>query len=289
MKKNIFDLKGGLGNQLFIYFAAAQHAIKQNARTIYFNTSGFENAGTRRKLELTKFDLPVTYEITKINRFVGLHDYFFRAMKFVPSISNALGFKYVEEIGFDDEFLDKKFHRISGYFQSWKYFMEIKESFPSFKLHQKQLSNWAKRTIEDIKKVDPILCHIRTGDYLKLYKEFGILSLDYYREALDLLRSREVNGPVWIITESPESLPSNFSRILDAKILFKPSGISDVDIFSCMQSFRHSVISNSTFAWWAAFSGESKNTVAPKDWFRSMSNPIDLIPPNWHCVDSSWQ
>jgi hypothetical protein len=49
-----------------------------------------------------------------------------------------------------------------------------------------------------------------------------------------------------------------------------------------------SVISNSTFSWWSAKLGNGGPIVAPQSWFKTLPEPLHLIPPDWLRIPSTW-
>jgi hypothetical protein len=64
---------------------------------------------------------------------------------------------------------------------------------------------------------------------------------------------------------------------------FNQSGLSDVEVWDLMRHFSAYIISNSTFAWWAAFLRENQGApvYAPDPWFQGMASPNKLIPEDW--------
>ena len=288
MAGNRFRLQGGLGNQLFIYFAAANYAIANKQEFITFDVSGLGQASTERSFELSKFDLPIKYEVSvsRIPRLVRA--ILTRLNRFLPALSRSLGYFQPTEIGFNAELLKGKYFEISGYFQSWRYPEEVRKVFPQTSLTASPVSNWAESKILAAKSTSPILCHVRRGDFLKLQDTFGVLSYEYYLNAISELRSMGVQGPVWVMTDSPTEISPEFLYKANAELILEPPNTIPTDTFAVMQACNAFILSNSTFSWWAAFSTHASNVVAPEPWFKSMEEPIDLIPATWIRIESSW-
>jgi hypothetical protein len=288
MPRNVFQLKGGLGNQLFIYYAAASYSIRHNIQPISFDISGLNRAQTSRTFELHNFDLPIPYCIIDSDTFsLGMSklEKFANPMRL---LNQKLGYLNLKEIGFEEVILNKSFRSISGYFQSWKYFELVKANFPSHFLRAEGLSDWAKTKIKEATSLNPIACHIRRGDYLDHSRDFGILNDDYFKKCVSKFRNLGALGPVWIFTDSPHLISSSLQKTLDADLVFDQNLNSSVDSFSVMQNCSHHIISNSTYSWWAAYTSKNSCAIVPEPWFRCMKNPIDLIPAHWIREKSEW-
>jgi hypothetical protein len=288
MAGNRFRLQGGLGNQLFIYYAAASYAIANQQDLITFDVSGLGQASTERTLELDKFDLPIKYEISESQIPRLMRAVITRINRVVPTVNRMVGYLQPKEVGFTAALLKGKYFETSGYFQSWRYPDRVKRKFPDHTLKTVPVSDWAKSTISAAKVSNPILCHIRRGDFLKLQDLFGVLNYKYYLDAIDELRSTGVRNPVWVMTDSPTEISPEFLEKAGAELILEPAHTLTTDTFAVMQACNSFIISNSTFSWWAAYASNATNVIAPKPWFKSMAEPIDLIPENWIRIQSSW-
>jgi Glycosyl transferase family 11 len=288
MAGNRFRLQGGLGNQLFIYYAAANYAIVNKQEFITFDAGGLSQAKTERVLELDNFELPIKYEIS-VSRLPRLiRAIFTRINRILPAISRTLGYLQPIDVGFNSALLKGKYFEVSGYFQSWRYPEQVKEAFPDHFLVTKTSSDWAESRISAARDLQPILCHIRRGDFLDLQNSFGVLSYEYYLNAINILRSRGVKGPVWVMTDSPTEISLKFLEEADAELIIEPANTQAAETFAVMQACSSFIISNSTFSWWAAFSSNARNVIAPEPWFKSLEEPMDLIPDNWIRIQSRW-
>ena len=205
-----------------------------------------------------------------------------------PKLLNNLGFFRTNEVGFDGSLLSQEFRDMSGHFQSWRYHEQVCMTFPEHNLRVKRVSKWTAKKIEEVKEKNPILCHLRRGDYLDLEDAFGVLSYEYYKNALHEFRTKGITAPVWIVTDSPELISETFLKEMQAEIMEEPENVTAAEVFCVMQSCNHFIISNSTFSWWAAFTSESSNVVSPKPWFKNLKEPLDLIPDGWLRIDSTW-
>lgn len=288
MAGNRFRLQGGLGNQLFIYYAAASYAIANKQEVITFDVSGLGQANTERTLELDKFDLPIKYEVS-VSRIPRVaRAILTRINRLLPAVNCRIGYLQPTEVGFSAALLKGKYFEVSGYFQSWRYSELVKKTFPSHSLNADVASSWAESRISAAKDSKPILCHIRRGDFLKLQDSFGVLSYEYYLNAINQLRSKGAKGPVWVMSDSPNEISLEFLQNADAELIIEPANTIATDTFAVMQACDSYIISNSTFSWWAAYTSNAKNVIAPKPWFKSMEEPLDLIPENWIRIQSSW-
>ena len=154
-----------------------------------------------------------------------------------------------------------------GYFQSEKYFQDLKKFVkdlfyvPKVKMPERSVS-----------------LHIRRGDYLKFSEIHSILEVDYYRKALSMIQDY---SHVYIFTDSdvPFDLDIPNSTIIQEG--------TDVDHFAMMSSCSHNIIANSTFSWWAAYLNENDNQViAPKQWFgpKGPQGWEDIYCEGWEVV-----
>ena len=64
--------------------------------------------------------------------------------------------------------------------------------------------------------------------------------------------------------------------------------IDDFEELIIMANCNHSIITNSTYHWWAARLNHNTNkiVIAPKTWFFDGSK-IDIVPPDWIRIDSN--
>lgn len=199
--------------------------------------------------------------------------------------SNNHKFKEVE---FPFYYTDHKvddFTDMIGYFQSEKYFenaeQEIRNQF-KFKDFIKELIN---SKIKDGYYPDPNNCtslHIRLGDYVKLREFHPAQPTYYWKEATQATSSDKLI----IFSDDIETAKKMFGE--SDKIVYS----TDTNPFAVlyhMSLCSNNIICNSSFSWWGAWLGETKNQkqktiIAPKVWFgpghRSL-DPKDIIPTRW--------
>jgi len=278
-----FRLQGGLGNQLFIYYAAVAYSIV-HGNEVEFETSALETAQSKRELSLDNFALPV--QCVRVRARMPRTQNVLT--KLLPNLYH--GKKYFEfaETGFNEAFLYNTNENISGYFQSWRYVEMVLSHFPDKPLKVLEPSDWASNLADEARVQKPIACHIRRGDYVSLSSDFGMLDYRFYLTAVKVLRNLGATGPVWIFSDSPDQIDESFVQEVSGIIIREPRNSKPTDVFHVMQSCDSFIISNSTFSWWAAFVSKSSHVIAPNPWFRNLSEPIDLIPADWNKLQSEW-
>jgi hypothetical protein len=123
---------------------------------------------------------------------------------------------------------------------------------------------------------DELVVHIRRGDFVVL----GIAIDDnFYLNSIDrILIENPTIKSVVIVTDDPEYCRKSFQSLAHIKII---SGGDAREDFHHMVASKFLLISQSTFAWWAANIGEKK-VYYPAPWFSESPNIDDLIIPlNW--------
>jgi hypothetical protein len=298
-KQNVeIELVGGLGNQLFGYFAGAYYAEIFNKRLIVDLTQvslGLTNHGS----ELTSFKLSKSYELirSKPRGFARLIKRIFDKLsskfKFIKYFRYKLfGVYQSKEVGFDS-FLEKQseISRIQGYYQTWKYVDNLQELGADISLEIINPSNWFLELQREINEGKPIVIHVRRGDYKTPDSPIGLLSKVYYKNAINLVNSRYQDKNFWIFSDDIDDSQRLMSEFVpkNTRWITPPIGSDPAESLTLMSLSKVLIIANSSFSWWAAKTGAAKELViAPNPWFRKLENPSCLIPDSWTQIKSDW-
>ena len=292
------ELVGGLGNQLFGYFAGAFYAQKFNKLLIVDLTQvslGLTNHGS----ELTSFKLSKSHELIRskprgfarlIKRVFDKLSIKFKSIKYFRY--KLLGVYQSKEVGFDS-FLEKQseISRIQGYYQTWKYVDNLQELETDVSLEIINPSNWFLELQNEINKVKPIAIHVRRGDYKNPDSPVGLLSRSYYQDAIGEVNNKYGNKNFWIFSDDIEDSQKLLYGLIpkSSNWVSPPEGSDPAESLVLMSLSKVIIIANSSFSWWAAKTGVEKELViAPSPWFKTLDSPIYLIPNSWNQIKSSW-
>ena len=292
------ELVGGLGNQLFGYFAGAFYAQKFNKLLIVDLTQvslGLTNHGS----QLTSFKLSKSYELIRskprsfarlIKRIIDKLSIKFKSIKYFRY--KLLGVYQSKEVGFDS-FLEKQseISRIQGYYQTWKYVDNLQELGADISLEIINPSNWFLELQNEINKVKPIAIHVRRGDYKNPDSPVGLLSRSYYQDAIGEVNNKYGNKNFWIFSDDIEDSQKLLYGLIpkSSNWVSPPEGSDPAESLVLMSLSKVIIIANSSFSWWAAKTGVEKELViAPSPWFKTLDSPTYLIPNSWNQIKSSW-
>lgn len=158
---------------------------------------------------------------------------------------------------------------LSGYFQSYKYFLNIEQEI------KKDFTFRKKREELDYEYVS---IHVRRGDYVNLPDCHPLCSESYYYRAK---KSFPSGTKFLLISDDPAwCLEQEIFR--DCKHV---NTYTDIDDLFLMTRAVGNIIANSTFSWWGAYLNvnHNKTVVAPIKWFgiEIGHHVFDLIPPSW--------
>ena len=293
----IVKLKGGLGNQMFQYAMARAVAYRSNL-PLKLDMEYFENGGLHQ-YRLGHFNIiedfateddikqfkpsrkqTIAFAIYKIKeKFSPWYDWRKktvikeRSFLFNPDILKIRGSVYLD-----------------GYWQSEKYFADISHIIRC-EFTIKYEPNSANRQI--LKKIDDtnsVSLHVRRGDYAtnpKTLQMHGVLSLDYYMNALDLISEKIKEPHIFIFSDDIFWVKKNLKSALPLYFVEHNGKGQDYEDLRLMSRCKHHIIANSSFSWWGAWLSENphKIVIAPNQWFSEermkKMGENDIIPKNW--------
>ena len=294
-------LVGGLGNQLFGFFAGKFLEDTQPTK-VRFDISDQLNGLGAHNVSILDLKLDGDFGsyqdwAIKYLPFTILRRIVRKMLRVLRSMTKTDKYYQSTVVGHDNNLLEPQFNKkfISGYFQSSYYFTTLRMKRPEISaIGLRNPSAWFEEMSESVKVDNPIVVHIRRGDYLKFANSYGILSDEYFCEAIRVLREKEPEAnksPIWVFSDSIETIPATMPKLVDlgAVLISPPHGTSDSEVLIVMSLAEKIVISNSTYSWWgASLNTEKKIVIAPTKWYRNMEDPSGLIPKEWVTVTSLW-
>ena len=280
----VVRLVGGLGNQMFQYAAGLSTAEKLET-DLFIDNSWFKKPllnETPRNYELKKFNIE--------NKIISSKEYILKTEGFLRNLfkigNPSLNYYREKSFRYDKDFENIKNNTyIEGYFQSEKYFNDIRgDVIKAFTLKNKA-SLESVKIIDQIKNSNSVSLHVRRGDYVSnknANKFHGLLNEIYYKKAIKIIKQKVDRPQFFIFSDEIEWVGKNFDLPKEATfVTHNKSGIEDMRI---MMECKHNIIANSSFSWWGAWLGDQngKLVVSPNDWFQQKNiNTSDLIPERW--------
>jgi hypothetical protein len=168
--------------------------------------------------------------------------------------------------------------KLRGFFQSYRYLDPVKDQF----------IKWLNfREYPDLYDFTSI--HIRRTDYVTHADNFGSVTLDYVRKAINTLSETKGRHPEKFIVFSDEInwCKENFAHEFPDLTFIFSEGKNEYEELSKMSSCANNIIANSTFSYIAAYANPNpeKVVISPSenDWFgpKSTINVRDLLPKEW--------
>jgi len=283
-----FNLLGGVGNQLFIYFAG-QFFQELTGKKVLYEQVRLSKSDSIHNSNLKDLDIEIPirtsfYARQPIGKVLYLTRKYYALF---PTLSRSVYLS--EKSGFDPDLnLSLNANRVHGYFQSHKYFSALK-SKNNFELFPRNPSKIFLLELKLIDEVRPISIHIRRGDYYKNPK-FGILSKYYYKNAIEIAQNILGSSQIWVFSDDLDSAATILDFIPAKQLKFVSKSLSDSEALVLMSRSAGLIIANSTFSFWGALVGNpSKLVIAPDKWFKALEDPEHLYPESWLSCVSDWE
>jgi hypothetical protein len=304
-KKKVINLIifGGLGNQLFQYFAGqylankADAVLKIDSTFSQFGRSGHSDwVGETTLPGYISPSAPsrsLRYLRSLIKR--RFRDFLGRIIRGEEMKLKVLRQYHSPAPGYDSQLEHLKPPvTLVGYFQTWRYFQALNESGLVPEISMKNPSRWFLDMAGQMSSQGNVLgIHVRRGDYVG-NAGIGTLSVSYYEAAVqELVSSGARWDAVWIFSDDAALVETEFQGFLDGeerRVFVKPPSESHAfESLLLLSRCSSLVIANSTFSWWAATLGNpEKSVVCPSKWFAEIEDPLDLYPAKWIQATSSW-
>jgi hypothetical protein len=262
----VVRILGGLGNQLFQYAYAKSLAAK--GYDVKIDIAAFKNYTLHGGYHLDQFKIDVKTASPAESWFAK---YFFNFPK------------KEKRLLFQESFL-KPFRNkyIKGYFQTEKYFEDIRPILLKQFVVKKQLASSTIQYLEEITiKKNACSVHIRRGDYIldkKANQIHGVCNLNYYKEAIKLMREKCGEVHFFVFSDDIPWVKKNLKIKNASYIEHQVIPHEDMHLMSLC---KHNITANSSFSWWAAWLNQHKNkiVIAPKQWFLNKENEVAC--DNW--------
>lgn len=291
------QLVGGVGNQLFQYYAGKYVAINNNA-SLKLDISRIGIGGTNHGSSIFDFALDEVAVYSKIRNlflqsiFGRTHNYLMRNSNlYATSMKYFINVYHSPELGYDPVLAELTAPvRLSGYFQTSFYFQSLTNS--GVKKPKLKFSNqWFESTLSAITNNESLIIHIRRGDYILLKTSFGLLSKNYYESAVRRIREEFHFTDVFIFSDDIQTAKELNLRIEGAALhyVIPPSESRAVESIMLMSAGKGMILSNSTFAWWSAVLGQIEHVVCPSEWFKNLTPPKNLALTSWKLIKSDWE
>jgi Glycosyl transferase family 11 len=294
------QLVGGLGNQLFGYFAG-RYVAKRLGTELLLDVSQFDKGITAHGSTIESFKVSERIinlkQETRFLVLVAQNALNFAANK-LPILTNLVesitGIHTSKPIGSDPRIQSVKPGMLMrGYYQTYVYVQDAISKATQDHLVLAKPSDWYRQLSAEALVAKPIMVHVRRGDYAKpANKDFGMLAAVFYEKAVDKIRQVSGSGeaPIWVFSDELDLAKTELAKVFpNAKYINPPSEASAAESMLLMSLGFANVISNSTFSWWSAILNPEAIVVAPNKWFKGMSDPEGLIPPTWHTETSVWK
>lgn len=286
----ITRVKGGLGNQMFHYAAGRSLAHRLDTK-LTMDLSWFsmiENIDTPRHYELGCFNIkenfikPGRFALVESRDNLKVQLYNYTKGLYKPRFSHFIEGGHT----FNEDFLELKGNVcIEGWWQTEKYFKDIRPILLKEFSYKKTLSAKNQQILEQINTTSSVSLHVRRGDYAqnKHAKAFhGLMGLDYYEAAVKRVAKKVKEPHFFVFSDDPAWCKKNLKLGYPATYVSgNHDGSEDMRL---MRECKHNILANSTFSWWGAWLNDNpdKIVIAPKKWFaNSTVGTTDVIPKDW--------
>lgn len=265
MKIAVVQLSGGLGNQIF-QFAFGEY-LKLNGYKVYFDKySGFRSA--KRGYRLNHLNFKITYS----NKLLSYLLFILYKLKI-----KSLVYREIRPFFWDYNIINRN-KMVTFFVGSWQnpeYSRSIKNELrDNIKLY----SDYSIDNALFISK-NTVAIHVRRGDYIgnEVHESIG---LSYFIHSIEIMKNKLSDPTFYFFSDDITWCKENF---FGDNFFFVDFTNSEIEDFLYMIKFKHFIISNSSFSWWAPYFVSERNsiTICPKNWTKTRFSQNSLQLNSW--------
>lgn len=284
-------MKGGIGNQLFIYSAAIAFQKKLSGSLQIDKYSGFGNFDTYNR----SYSLPNYLKVNKST--INMHFDIPIARQLYRSVGNKLSFmpivyqdKQLTEILVGSANMQPRPHSkiiLDGYFQDWRIPYSVSDQLVAVFDNERIMR--AKFLFSEFVEEPEISAAVHLRRF-----EHTLEELSFIKSYCDKLKSKYSNMGIekfYIFSENQEIAQIARTVFGDRTTNLSLTVNSDIDEFFLISQFRNIAITESTFGWWAAWLGQkngSTNSVVASKRSKivgvSSWRPEVIVPRSWELI-----
>lgn len=285
----IIEASGGLGNQMFQY--ALYKKLESLNKDVVFDTSFFRSKQGLRELEIGVFGVQYRSisdrEVAYIRGY-GYQDSIIDKIKYKLKPSKYCIYRDSIE-SFQPEVLEMEDAYLCGYWQSEKYFKDIREVIlKEFTFPIQAVKSNVKLT-DQMKLENSVSIHVRRSDYLteQNLKVYGnICTEKYYSNAINYIEGIIDNPHYYVFTDDLQWAKEYFKGDNYTIVSENRGKDSYIDMY-LMSQCKHNIIANSSFSWWGAWLNQNpdKKVLAPKKWFHNHEKE-EIVCEDWIRIEN---
>ncbi len=287
----VINIIGGLGNQMFQY-ASGRSCSLRSGLPLRLATDQFDAYTLHNGFELQRvfhIDAPLASEAELLQLLGWKASPALRRLFGRPAMRWFTGNRWGNEPHF--QFWSglaalQGSRYLHGYWQSERYFQEHADQIRADFAFRMEWDAQDDAVRQSMRAQPSASLHVRRGDYTNAKNQgvFALCGLDYYREAIRLLRERVPGVRLFAFSDDPDWVSAHLSAEFGPlEIVRHNSGTRSAYDMRLMSQADHHIIANSSFSWWGAWLNPAKDkvVVAPRHWFLNGTDDRDLLPTSW--------
>ena len=307
-KKIIIRISNELGNQMFMYASALGMANKLNINLIIDDESAYKSKKNISRYGLNNFNLS-SLVAPDSKKFLGIFGYLRRKIlkKINPYIKNKVIFvepKNAEKITrYNEEIYNLKLSKnvfVEGYFESEKYFSNIKDKINSEFKFLNEAKYQKSAYLNEIIESNSVSICLRQNRFIegvnkdnelnkKKSVKFTNEQIEYINKSISYIKKNVQKSTFFIwsnnLTDLEDSaFDEKINKVIHDNEFTKNLDKRALDMYLISQCNHHIVIPSS-FNWWGAWLSNKQNKIVCRpsnDFFTDFKiNNLDFWPSNW--------